>query len=173
MLLNGFDLDTATGTRQVELRVGDLPTLGLDVDLVVVSAFEGDVEPVAGTLLGRLQQAYGIRLDRLACALDLRQSPLKCWVSDPIDWAECRPRRQAIRPRRASSASLWTTGLHYWWALRGNPKWIHAGCILVGQPAAMAKTLTLKNLPDALHAWLRRILIEIDARMERSRCRSS
>jgi hypothetical protein len=88
VLLNGFDLDTATGTRQMELRVSDLPTLGLDVDLVVVSAFEGDVAPVAGTLLGRLQQAYGIRLDRLACALDLRQSPLKCWVSDPIDWAE-------------------------------------------------------------------------------------
>lgn len=88
MLLNGFDVDTATGTRQVELRVGDLPGLRLDVDLLVVSAFEGDYAPVAGTLLGRLQQAYGIRLDRLACALDLRQSPLKCWVSEPIDWAE-------------------------------------------------------------------------------------
>jgi hypothetical protein len=88
VLLNGFDVDTATGTRQVELRVGDLPGLGLDVDLLVVSAFEGDYRPMAGTLLGRLQDAYGIRLDRLACALDLRQSPLKCWVSEAIDWAE-------------------------------------------------------------------------------------
>ena len=88
MLLNGFDVDTATGTRQVELRVGDLPTLALDVDLLVVSAFEGDYATVPGTLLGRLQQAYGIRLDRLASALDLRQSPLKCWVSEAIDWEE-------------------------------------------------------------------------------------
>ena len=88
MLLNGFDVDTASGTRQVELRVGDLPGLGLDVDLLVVSAFEGDVAPVAGTLLGRLMQAYGIRVDRLACALDLRRSPLKCWVSEAIDWKE-------------------------------------------------------------------------------------
>ncbi|MFM7111013.1 MAG: hypothetical protein ACKO26_07695, partial [Planctomycetota bacterium] len=45
-----------------------------------VSAFAGDYAPVAGTLLGRLQQAYGIRLDRLGCALDLRNSPLQCWV---------------------------------------------------------------------------------------------
>ena len=40
MRLNGFDVDTATGTRQVELRLGDLPGLGLDLDLLVVSAFE-------------------------------------------------------------------------------------------------------------------------------------
>jgi hypothetical protein len=46
VLLNGFDVDTASGTRHVELRVGDLPGLGLDVDLLVVSAFEGDIEPI-------------------------------------------------------------------------------------------------------------------------------
>jgi len=85
VLLNGFDVDTASGTRHVELRVGDLPGLGLEVDLLVVSAFEGDYRPLPGTLLGRLDQAYGLRLDRLACALDLRSSPLKCWVSGPID----------------------------------------------------------------------------------------
>lgn len=87
MLLNGFDVGTPSGTRHVELRVGDLPGLGLDVDLLVVSAFEGDIEPIDGTLLGRLDQAYGIRLDRLDCALDLRGSPLKGWVSAPIDWS--------------------------------------------------------------------------------------
>jgi hypothetical protein len=87
VLLNGFDVDTASGSRHVELRVGDLPCLGLEVDLLVVSAFEGDIEPIEGTLLGRLDQAYGIRLDRLDCALDLRSSPLKGWVSAPIDWS--------------------------------------------------------------------------------------
>jgi len=87
VLLNGFDVDTASGTRHVELRVGDLPGLGLDVDLLVVSAFEGDYAPIPGTLLGRLEQAYGLRLDRLDCALDLRGSPLNSWVSAPIDWS--------------------------------------------------------------------------------------
>jgi plasmid stability protein len=54
----------------------------------------------------------------------------------------------------AAGFSARTTGLQCWWALRDNPKWIHTGCIVVGRPAAMAKTLTLKNLPDALHARL-------------------
>lgn len=98
MLLNGFDVDTASGTRHVELRVGDLPGLGLDVDLLVVSAFEGDIEPIEGTLLGRLDQAYGLRLDRLDRALDLRRSPLKCWVSAPIDWSHLQVKQQGELP---------------------------------------------------------------------------
>ena len=98
MLLNGFDVDTATGTRHVELRHGDLPGLGIDVDLLVVSAFAGDVAPVAGTLLGRLQQAYGIRLEELGCALDLRNSPLQCWVSEPIDWTALQRLQAAELP---------------------------------------------------------------------------
>ena len=98
MLLNGFDVDTATGNRHVELRLGDLPGLGIDVDLLVVSAFAGDVAPVPGTLLGRLQQAYGIRLDQLGCALDLRNSPLQCWVSKPIDWAALQRLQTAELP---------------------------------------------------------------------------
>ena len=35
-----------------------------------------------------------------------------------------------------------------------QPEWIHHGCALVPSLAAMAKTLTLKNLPDVLHARL-------------------
>ena len=98
MLLNGFDVDTASSSSQVELRVGDLPGLGLNVDLLVVSAFEGDYEPVPGTLLGCLEQAYGLRLDRLAGALDLRSSPLKCWVSAPIDWSDWQPQQPGELP---------------------------------------------------------------------------
>jgi hypothetical protein len=98
VLLNGFDVDTATGNRHVELRLGDLPGLGIDVDLLVVSAFAGDVAPVPGTLLGRLRQAYGIRLDQLGCALDLRNSPLQCWVSTPIDWAALQRLQTAELP---------------------------------------------------------------------------
>ncbi len=98
MLLNGFDVDTASGSRHVELRVGDLPCLGLEVDLLVVSAFEGDYASIPGTLLGRLEQAYGLRLDRLAIALDLRSSPLKCWVSAPIDWSDWQAQQPGELP---------------------------------------------------------------------------
>jgi plasmid stability protein len=35
-----------------------------------------------------------------------------------------------------------------------QPKWIHIGCTDVACLVAMGKTLTLKNLPDALHARL-------------------
>ena len=84
MLLNFFDVDTVTGERSVELQVGDLPALGLDADLLVVSAFEGHYAPVRGTLLGRLDEAYGLRLPDLEIALDLRRSPLKSWVSAPL-----------------------------------------------------------------------------------------
>lgn len=85
VLLNFFDVETATGERSVELHVGDLSALGLDVDLLVVSAFEGDYSPVPRTLLGRLYQAYGLLLSDLPIALDLRRSPLKSWVSAPLD----------------------------------------------------------------------------------------
>ena len=98
MLLNGFDVDTATGTRNVELRVGDLPGLGIEVDILVVSAFEGFYEPTPGTLLGRLKQAYDIRLDRMTSDLDLRGSPLKCWVSKPIDWSHWQPQQPGALP---------------------------------------------------------------------------
>lgn len=101
MLLNFFYVDTATGERSVELQVGDLPALGLDVDLLVVSAFEGHYESVRGTLLGRLHEAYGLRLPDLEIALDLRHSPLKSWVSAPLDLAlstggQSRFRRLAV-----------------------------------------------------------------------------
>ena len=85
VLLNFFDVETATGERSVELHMGDLPTLGLDVDLLVVSAFEGDYTPVPRTLLGRLYQVYGLLLSDLPIDLDLRRSPLKSWVSAPLD----------------------------------------------------------------------------------------
>lgn len=84
MLLNFFDVETANGDCGVELHVGDLPDLGLEVDLLVVSAFQGHYQPVKGTLLGRLQEAYRLDLTRLEVDLDLRSSPLHCWVSAPL-----------------------------------------------------------------------------------------
>ncbi|PSI01585.1 hypothetical protein [Synechococcus lacustris] len=84
VLLNFFDVNTATGERSVELQVGDYPLLGLQTDLLVVSAFSGHYTPVRRTLLGHLHEAYGLKLSDLEIALDLRSSPLKTWVSVPM-----------------------------------------------------------------------------------------
>ena len=86
VLLNFFDVDTAGAQRCVELRVGDFPALALETDLLVVSAFERCYLPRPGTLIARLQEIYGIELERLPKALDLRDSPLQCWVSIPLEW---------------------------------------------------------------------------------------
>lgn len=97
MLLNFFDVDAAGGQRSVELRVGDFPALALDTDLLVVSAFERCYHPRPGTLIARLQEEYGIRLDQLPKALDLRDSPLQCWVSGPLPWDNAPARVSRFR----------------------------------------------------------------------------
>lgn len=88
MLLNFFDIETAHGRSTVELQAGDFPSLGLTTDLLVVSAFERCYDPAPGTLIGRLHEAYGLQLKALPVALDLRSSPLKCWVSAELDWPD-------------------------------------------------------------------------------------
>ena len=85
MLLNAFDVDTDSGECCVELRVGDFPRMGIDADLLVASEFEGHYAPTPGTLLANLQEAYGLRTELLTPAIDLREGPLKSWVSGPID----------------------------------------------------------------------------------------
>jgi hypothetical protein len=88
VLLTFFDIETAHGQSTVELQAGDFPSLGLTADLLVVSAFERSYAPVPGTLIGRLHEAYGLQLKALPIALDLRSSPLKCWVSAELDWPD-------------------------------------------------------------------------------------
>jgi hypothetical protein len=90
MLLNAFDVDPGLPERTLELQVGELFGLGVQADLLVVSAFQGVYEPVAGTLIARLQEACGLEVGSLPVALDLRQSRLGCWVSEPL--AQCCPR---------------------------------------------------------------------------------
>ena len=110
MLLNFFDVDTATGERSVELQVGDYPELGLQTDLLVVSAFRGHYAPVPRTLLGRLHDAYGLRLSDLEIALDLRSSPLKAWVSAPVNLGEQAPPSRFKRIVVVEGAIEWQEG---------------------------------------------------------------
>jgi len=84
MLLNAFDVDPGAAERTLELQWGELFGLGLQADLLVVSAWVGNYEPVPGTLVQRLQQACGLELGALPRALDLTSCALKAWVSPPL-----------------------------------------------------------------------------------------
>lgn len=110
VLLNFFDVDTATGERSVELHVGDYPQLGLVTDLMVVSAFEGTYAPVRGTLLGRLYEEYNLKLSDLDIALDLRSSPLKAWISEPLTFPVNSPLSLFNRIAVVEGAIEWQEG---------------------------------------------------------------
>jgi len=84
MLLNAFDVDPGVAERTLELRHGELFQLGLKADLLVVSAYPGNYEPVPGTLVARLQQACGIDLAALPRQLDLSDGALGVWISAPL-----------------------------------------------------------------------------------------
>jgi hypothetical protein len=84
MLLNAFDVDPGGAERTLELRHGELFSLALEVDLLVLSAFAGNYEPVAGTLVARLEEVCGLQLARCARALDFTGSPVGAWISPPL-----------------------------------------------------------------------------------------
>lgn len=85
MLLNGFDVDPGPSERTVELQLGDLFELGIQADVLVVSAVSGVPEPIQGTLLHRLDQACGLHLDQIPRQLDLTACPIGAWVSQPLE----------------------------------------------------------------------------------------
>jgi hypothetical protein len=73
------------GFRTCELWSGDITTLPLPVDLLVVSAFRGDYAPTPTSVIGALHRC-GVNVERLARspAYDFRDTPLECWVSAPL-----------------------------------------------------------------------------------------
>ena len=110
MLLNFFDVDTATGDRSVELQVGDYPQLALQTDLLVVSTFSEQYAPSNSSLLHALHEAYDIRLTDLEIAVDLRNSPIKAWVSTPIVCKEDAPASRFTRIAVVEGAIEWQEG---------------------------------------------------------------
>lgn len=99
MLLNAFDVDPSANERTVELRHGELTTLGLQSDLLVVSAITGNYEPEPGTLVAWLRQLCGLDLADLPRQLDLTGTALGAWVS-PVLAAQHSPRGSTSRFRR-------------------------------------------------------------------------
>ena len=84
MLLNAFDVDPGAAERTLELRAGELFALGLRADLLVVSAYAGNYDPVKGTLVQRLGEACGLDLSTLPRELDLSGSSIGAWISPPL-----------------------------------------------------------------------------------------
>ena len=84
MLLNAFDVDPGAAERTVELRHGELFALGLQADLLVVSAWAGNYEAVPGTLVERLFSACGLELGRLPRQLDLSGTAVGAWITPAL-----------------------------------------------------------------------------------------
>ncbi|XP_071080878.1 uncharacterized protein [Haliotis cracherodii] len=85
---NSIQLKTALGTSEIQLLTGDITQLQPDeaVDIVFVSAFQGDYSEVSSfTLIGALSRNLNISVGELARdkELDLRAN-FNCWVSKPL-----------------------------------------------------------------------------------------
>ncbi len=83
--INFFEVDTATGVRTFELWRGDITRLPFPVDLLAISAFEGDYAKTPTSVIGALARC-GVDVAELATkpAYDFRTSPLACWVSTAL-----------------------------------------------------------------------------------------
>jgi hypothetical protein len=103
--LNILGVDTPHGFRTVELFEGDITALEFPVDILVLSAFQGDYSPTPGTILGALQTRCGISIAEHARqpALDLREA-LSIWVSEVLP--EPAPFSRALCVELVGSAML-------------------------------------------------------------------
>ena len=84
MLLNAFDLETSRGARNLELRAGSFPNMGLDVDLLAISANGLNDRPPHDDVVVGLRSSYGLKLENIPKAVDLSGSLLNSWVSRPL-----------------------------------------------------------------------------------------
>ena len=93
MLLTSLDLDPYASGRSLDVVSGDLFDLGLRVDLLVISAFEGFYEGLPGSLIAQLRDHCGVDVASLKPALDFRGAPLvRGWVSEPLSGPSGEPR---------------------------------------------------------------------------------
>ena len=107
-LLETIELDTVP-PRRIELLQGDLAAIPDEfaVDLLVVSAFPGDYEPIRGTLINALDNK-GVSVQGLSeeKQLDLSQA-FGCWLSHPLPeslWGMNFNRVMCFEPSSGKSA---------------------------------------------------------------------
>lgn len=113
MLLNAFDLETSSGTRNLELRAGAYAGLEIEADLLAVSS-EGLADAAQpDAFISRLQRSYGLNLQATQRAVDLSGSLVDSWVSAELTlhpvpglrstacslfWPSCRCRESTAAP---------------------------------------------------------------------------
>jgi len=80
--LNEVEIETRWGYRTIELYCGDLTKMEDDVDVLAVSSFSRNYEPVPGTLIGALKENCTVDVLQLAEApeYDFRDA-LGCWIA--------------------------------------------------------------------------------------------
>jgi len=96
-VLNGYDVFEG---RSLELRHGDFFDDKLQLDVLVISAWNEFYEPQDGSMIKALKDRCGITVKDLRRALDFSKIPsIKAWISDdltsvepPVSWQENRSR---------------------------------------------------------------------------------
>ena len=80
--INLIDIETPWGYRSFELHQGDITQLDFPVDVLAISAFRNDYEPVPGTVIAALLSNCGIDLKALSSRreFDLVDS-FGCWIA--------------------------------------------------------------------------------------------
>lgn len=82
--INHVEIETNHGLREFELINGDITKLAFDVDIIVISAFRHQYQPIPNTVIGSLLKA-GVNVHELAKnpLFDFRET-LGIWVSSII-----------------------------------------------------------------------------------------
>ena len=81
-LINAYDPGLG---RSVEVICGDLFAEAIDVDLLVISAWENYYEPDPGSMVAVLLKHCGLEVGKLPRALDLTDTPtIRGWVTPPL-----------------------------------------------------------------------------------------
>jgi hypothetical protein len=96
-VLNGYDVFEG---RSLELRHGDFFDDKLQLDVLVISAWDGFYEPEDGTMIKALKDQCGIIVEDLRRALDFSKIPtIRAWISEdltsvepPVSWKAERSR---------------------------------------------------------------------------------
>lgn len=83
MLLSAFD---PVQGRTVILNAGDLFAEAIDVDLLVISAWDGFYQPQAGSMIATLQERCGLDVGSLPRQLDLTAAEtIRAWITPNLE----------------------------------------------------------------------------------------
>ncbi|MEI6872510.1 MAG: hypothetical protein WCL08_09535, partial [Verrucomicrobiota bacterium] len=87
MLVNIVNIPTPHGWRSIELREGDIlkPDLSTQPDVLVVSSFRGNYEPVPKTVIGCLHEQLGLSVKQLAEGPEFQVGIKDAWMTPSLE----------------------------------------------------------------------------------------